>query len=105
MELYATYNNADVLFSRLEGDKGAKFCEARLRLRQKYDICPFCKKELKEELKNGTVLLLLNNWKLFPNAIVHESCCNEFPSKEEAIKHLHEDYKIAVTHKHWLNVD
>jgi len=101
MKIYARYNDVPVHFSRFEGDKGTKFCKARRRFKKKYDTCPFCKKDLKE----GTILLLLNNWKLFNNVIVHEACCNEFPTKEEAMKYLHEDYQEALKHKHWFNLD
>jgi len=101
MELFTKYNGIPVSFSRFEGDKGTKFCKARKRVMGRYDICPFCKKNLMK----GTVLLLLNNWRLFPNTIIHESCCDEFLSKEEAIKYLHEDYQKALEHKHWFNLD
>ena len=100
MELYTKYNEISVYFSRFEKEKAVKFCEARQKIGQKWDICPFCKKKLKD----GSILLLVNNWKLFPNRIVHEACCDEFSSKKKAIKYLYKDYKIAMTYKHWFNV-
>lgn len=101
MELFATYNDIDTHSSKWDGDKGTKFCEARKRIRGKYDICPFCHKELKE----GPVLLLFNNWELFPNTIVHFACCNGFPTRKEAMKYLYEDYQAALKHKHWFNIE
>lgn len=99
MELYATYNDIDVFFSRFED--GTKFCQARRRITGKYDICPFCK----EKIKDGTILLLfINNWKLFPNIIIHWACGNGFRTEEDAVKYLHEDYQKALEHKHWFNV-
>jgi hypothetical protein len=99
MELYATHNGIDVYFSKFEDDKGTEFCKARKRIRGKYDICPFCQKDVKE----GTIYLLFNNWKLFPNIIIHFPCCNGFPSGQAAVKYLHEDYQKALKHKHWFN--
>ncbi len=99
MELYATYNDVDVFFSRFED--GTKFCQARKRIVGKYDICPFCR----EEIKDRTILLLLNNFKLFPNVIVHEDCCDHFPTKENAIADLHADHQEALKYKHWFNVE
>jgi len=101
MKLYAQNSDVPTYFQRMEGEHGKKFCEARKRIMQKYDTCPLCR----ELLKDGTILLLINNWKLFPNTIVHEACCDKFESKEDAIKYLHEDYQIALEHKHWFNVE
>jgi len=105
MKIYASYNDVDVYFFSFEDDKGTKFCKARKRFRQKYDVCPFCQKDVKE----GSILTFINNWKLFPNTIVHEACCNGFPSKEDAMKYLHEDYQAALKYKqkymHWFNAE
>lgn len=101
MELYVTYNDADVFFSKFDDDTGTDFCKARQRIRGKYDICPFCQKDVKE----GTILLLYNNWMLFPNSIVHFGCCNGFSTREDAMKYLYEDYQKALEHKHWFNLE
>lgn len=101
MELYATYDNVDVFFSRFEDDQGTEFCKARKRIRGKYDICPFCQKNIKE----GSIFLLFNNWKLFPNTVVHFACSNGFSIREDAMKYLHDDYQKALEHKHWFNME
>ncbi len=101
MELFAKHKDEPVYFSEFKDEKGTKFCEARKRIMGKYDICPFCQKPLKE----GSILLFINNWKLFPNINVHFACSNGFPTKEAAIKYLHEDYEVAKAHKHWFNLE
>lgn len=98
MELYATNNEIKTFFT--EYSDGKKFCEARLNIHGRYDVCPFCVQPVKE----GAILLLLNNGKLFPNIIVHKSCCDNF-SKEDAVRYLHEDYQEALKLKHWFNID
>jgi len=101
MEHFATYKDVPVHFSKFEDDQGTSFCNARKRFKGKYDICPFCH----ETVKEGTTLLLFNHWKLFPNVIAHFACCNGFPTEEAAIKYLHEDYKEALKHGHWFNLE
>lgn len=101
MKYYATYNDKEVHSLRYEDKKAKEFCKGRKRIRNKYDICPFCR----EDVKDGPLLILFNNWKLFPNTIVHEDCCDNFKSKEEAMKYLHEDYEEALKHKHWFNLE
>ena len=101
MELFAKHKDEPVYFSTFEDDRGTKFCEARKRIRSKYDICPFCQKEIKD----GSIYLFYNNWKLFPNTIAHFACCNGFSTREDAIKYLHEDYQEALKHKHWFNLE
>ena len=99
MELYTTYNDFEVWFTEFVEEKGTKFCKARANIRDGYDICPFCAKLVKE----GPVMLLINNHKLFPNVIVHGDCCANFETKEDAMKYLHEDYQEALKHKHWFS--
>lgn len=99
MNLFATHNGIDVLFN--EPSDGTKFCEARKRIKGKYDICPCCE----EPLKEGQVILLLNNWKLFPNTIIHKVCSEDFETNEELIQSLHEEYQEALKYKHWFNID
>ena len=38
-------------------------------------ICPLCRKEIKQ----GKAYLLINNYKLFPNIIVHDWCVTIIP--------------------------
>lgn len=38
----------------------------------KVAYCPICKEKIK---KNDTVYLIINNYKLFPNRVMHKSCC------------------------------
>ena len=101
MELFAKHNNKPVYFSEFEDDEGTEFCKARKKIRGRYDICPFCHKDIKE----GTIFLLLCNWKLFPNIVVHFPCINGFPNERAAVKYLHEDYQKALKHKHWFNLE
>ena len=99
MEHFATHKDNPVHCLTYKDSKGTEFCKARKRVRNKFDICPFCHKEIKD----GTVSLFFSNWKLFPNVVTHFSCHNGFPTKEAAIKYLHEDYQKAMEHKHWFN--
>lgn len=101
MELFAKHKDEPVYFSSFEDDKGTEFCKARKKIRGRYDLCPFCHKEIKK----GTVFLLFCNWKLFPNIIVHFPCINGFPNERAAVKYLHEDYQKALEHKHWFNLE
>lgn len=99
MKLFAKHKDEPVYFASFKDDQGTKFCEARKRIKGRYEICPFCQKELKE----GSILMFINNWELFPNTYVHFACCNGFPTREAAIKYLHEDYQKAKRYKHWFN--
>ena len=101
MKLYAKHNDIETYFSEFKEDKGKKFCKARLNIRKKYDTCPFCG----EFIKKGNVLILINNWKLFPNTIVHEDCCNDFSTREKAIQYLYKNYQEALRYKHWFNIN
>ena len=101
MKLFVTYDEIPVYFSSFDDDRGTEFCKARQRIRGKYDICPFCQKDVKE----GSILLFYNNWMLFPNIVVHFACCNRFPTREKAMEYLHDDYQKALRHKHWFNLD
>ena len=80
-------------------EKGTKFSKARLNLRGKYDICPICR----ENIIKGGIILLLNNWKLFPNIIIHSDCCDNFSSNEEVIEFLRDDYAEVSKRKAWFN--
>jgi hypothetical protein len=101
MEQFAIHKDEPVYFSEFEDDQGTEFCKARKRVRGRYDICPFCHKDIKE----GSIYLLFCNWKLFPNIVVHFPCINGFPNERSAVKYLHEDYQKALKHKHWFNLE
>jgi hypothetical protein len=69
------------------------------------DICPLCRKKIKQ----GEAYLLINNYKLFPNVVIHDWCVvriiilNYSPKKDwkSTIKELKEDYQRAEeTRKH-----
>ena len=53
-------------------------------------VCIRCGELLKNE---DEVALFLNNWKLFPNAMVHKHCVDEFGGYESCIRTLQERYK------------
>lgn len=61
-------------------------------------ICPLCRKIIQPKDK---IYLLINNYKLFPNIIIHDECVldneNILPilDWENTIKKLKEDYKQA----------
>jgi hypothetical protein len=98
MIFFAKYNGVETYSNVCKEIKGTSFCETRLKINSKYDICPFCQKTVTK----GSIILLFNNWKLFPNVIAHNDCCKKFPNKEDAIKFLHEDYQEALKYKHWF---
>lgn len=45
------------------------------------DYCPFCKQNIKA---GEPLFLVLNNYKLFPNVIVHKNCVEEVGFKKAA---------------------
>ena len=53
-------------------------------------ICPLCRKEIKAPNK---AYLLINNYKLFPNVLIHKGCI--FNSWEGIIIQLKNDYESA----------
>jgi hypothetical protein len=60
-------------------------------------ICPVCK----QVIDSGTVVLLINNHRLFPNAIIHYSCfIKEEP--ELVVRTLTEDYEQAKKYAYWF---
>ena len=52
-------------------------------------ICPLCKKNIKP----GKTYLLINNYKLFPNTIIHSNCV--LYTWEATIKKLMKDFQHA----------
>ena len=98
MKLYAIHKNIETYFSEFKD--GQSLVKIRFRIKNKYDICPFCK----EYIKEGVVFLLTNNYQLFPNSFAHKNCCEKFKTRKEAIQHLSKDYEKALKCKHWFNI-
>lgn len=69
---------------------GSEFIQARKRLGHS-DICPLCRRQFGPE---DEIYLILNNFKLFPNAMCHTGCVDG-PGKEEAIRLLDAAYSDA----------
>jgi hypothetical protein len=99
MELFTTVNEIDIYFSFFED--GTTFLKTSAKYTKKYKTCPFCG----ELITEGPIFLLFNNWKLFPNVVVHKECIDKYSTKEEAMIFLFEDYQEALKHKHWFNID
>jgi len=63
-------------------------------------ICPLCRKQIKS---GNEIYLLINNYKLFPNTIVHSRCVDLTPIMnsipiidwKSTIKKLKKDYEQA----------
>ena len=51
------------------------------------DVCPLCNKQI---IKGDNLYLLINNYKLFPNIFVHQSCVT---TKKDCIIKLAKNYK------------
>ena len=51
-------------------------------------ICPVCQKKI----KSGKNISLMNNFKFFPNVILHENCFNK-ANKENLFEKIERDYK------------
>ena len=62
-------------------------------------ICPLCRKKIKAKDK---IYLLINNYKLFPNIIIHDECILDTGTIfgdldwKNTIKKLKEDYEQAA---------
>jgi hypothetical protein len=100
VELFTKYKDVEVMYSLVKD--GSKFIKARQRL-EEFDICPLCKMQIKPS-SCGELILFYNNFKLFPNTIVHEACCRAFGntlSKEGVVKRLSEDFNEAKNYKCW----
>ena len=66
------------------------------------DICPICKKDI--EVDNN-VLIVINNYKLFPNVFVHKDCIETKTEEEliEIMENLTDEYeKAKELMKIWL---
>jgi len=51
------------------------------------DVCPLCNKQI---IKGDDLYLLINNYKLFPNIFVHQSCVI---TKKDCVVKLAKNYK------------
>lgn len=98
MNKYTSYKGIDIFNQDFDETKSKKFCLARLNIHGKYDICPFCKKKIKD----GAITLLFNNFKLFPNIIVHTDCCNQYQDKQDLVEFLTNDYNEYLDKEHWF---
>ena len=99
-EMFAEVNGIKTHHVTHLGEKGTKFAKARLNIFKKYDICPICK----ESIVKGGIILLINNYRLFPNTIIHSDCCNSFSDNKEVVEFLKDDFEEANKRKCWFNL-
>jgi len=76
---------------RIEIDNG--WCaleEMVLDKKNQIKKCVHCKKNLKI---GETIVLLINNYTIFPNCIIHKDCLEELGGPEECIKALKDRFE------------
>ena len=98
-EVFAEIDKVKTYHTVHLGEEGTKFSKIRFNIKGKPDICPICR----EDIIKGGIILLLNNYKLFPNIIIHSDCCDNFSSNEEVIEFLRDDYAEVSKRKAWFN--
>lgn len=64
----------------------------------KKHTCPLCRQILKHEEE---VFVIINNYKAFPNVLVHSKCCNKH-GKQNTVKILTKDYETALFYRFWF---
>lgn len=65
---------------------------------QENKICHMCRNKIQYD---QNVYLLINNYKLFPNVLVHKKCFDEMGPQNSVI-FLYNDYQEALKYKHWF---
>jgi len=96
-----TLDNVDYFYKSMQlTEIFIDMCKKDIRLgeRKYFQWCPICKRQLDEPCK---IVIIINNYKAFPNVFVHKECFEE-SSPEHIMIFLKKNYEEAKKYEHWF---